>query len=242
MRRVAAVFLVTVLVGVVAVVLLGGLRQSDDAFSLNVPPYGVAAEVAAGSNFCQESIAVPVGGAFNGGRIPIGTERRRGPGLAVVLTDRRGRTVARTRIAGGYADNSSPRFRFDRTIEAGRDLRLCVTNEGEVPIFPYGSGGDPNPTTALTVDGAPQPADVALVFERPSRSLLASAGDVLSRAALFRTPRLSGVVYGVLLLILLGGAVTATAAALRTASRDEAGNDEVHESDQTETRGRQGGW
>lgn len=249
MRRVASVFLVTVLAGVVAFVLLGLLRQSDDAFTLSVPPHGVAAEIPGGSTFCQREIAVPVGGAFDGGRLPIGTEGRPGPRLRVVLEDARGRTIARTTIPGGYADNSSPSFRFDRTIDRGRGLRLCVTNEGDQPIFPYGSGGDPNPTTSFTLDGTLQPVDVALVFERPTRSTLASAGDILSRAALFRTPRLSGTLYGLLLLVLLGGAVAAVAYALRSASCDDeaaeadsAGNVDPVDAVDTETRGPRSGW
>lgn len=249
MRRVAVVFLATVLVGIVGFVLLGVLRQSDDAFTLSVPPYGVAAEVPAGSTFCQDAIAVPIGGAFDGGRLPIGTEHRRGPRLGVTLEDARGRTIARTTVPDGWNDNSSPRFHFDRTIDDGRGLRLCVTNEGDVPIFPYGSGGDPNPTTSFTLDGEPQPVDVALVFERSTRSTLATGGDILGRSALFRTPRLSGALYGVLLLVLLSVGVVGVAAAIRGADRaDEAAaadsdrrGDAVDAVD-TETRGRSGGW
>lgn len=249
MRRVAVVFLATVLVGVVAFVLLGVLRQSDDAFSLNVPQYGVAAELPAGSTFCQDKIAVPIGGAFNGGRLPIGTDGRRGPQLEVLLADRRGRPIARTTIPGGYADNSSQRFRFDRTIADGRGLQLCVTNVGDVPASFYGSGGDPNPSTSLTVEKTPQGADVAIVFERPTRSTLANAGDILARAALFRTPRLSGAVYGLLLLVLLGTAVASIAFALRAAYRDDQAADPDSDEDDstvdtvdTETLGHRGGW
>lgn len=246
MRRVATIFLVTALVGVVAFVLLGALRKSDDAFTLSVPAYGVVGEIPAGSTFCQDQIAVPVGGAFDGGRLPIGTEHRPGPRLKVTLEDARGRTIARSAIPSGFADNSSPRFRFDRTIEGGRGLRLCVTNDGDIPIFPYGSGGDPNPTTGFTLDGEEQPVDVALVFERPTHSTLATAGDIFARATLFRTPRLSGTLYGLLLLVLLGTAVAGVALALRNAGRvaesPAEGLEETMSTPPTETQGHRGGW
>lgn len=249
MRKGGLVFLATVLVGIVGFVLLGALRQSDDAFTLSVPKYGVAAEVDAGSTFCQSQINVPIGGAFDGGRLEIGTDHRPGPPLRILLADGRGTPLARATVKGGYADNSSVRFRFDRAIESGRDLQLCVTNAGDVPIFPYGSGGDPNPTTTLTVDGEPQPADVALVFERPRHSRLSTVGDMLSRSALFRTPRLSGTLYGVLLLALFGVGVLGIAAAIRSASRtdeaaatDEDPTDDPVDTVDTETRSTQGGW
>ncbi|MFA4927797.1 MAG: hypothetical protein WC558_04725, partial [Patulibacter sp.] len=202
MRRAGLLFLVTVLVGAVVFVVLGALRQSDDAFSLNVPVIGIAAELPPGSTFCQSQLDVPIGGTFDGGRLKLGTERRPGPRLQVLLADDQGRPIARATVPGGYADNSSPRFRFGREIKSGRGLQLCYTNDGDVPVFPYGSGGDPNPSTTFTLDGQGLPVDVAVVFERPSRSSLAAAGDMLERATLFRTPRLSAALYGVLLLLL----------------------------------------
>lgn len=224
MRRAGLIFLVTVVLGAVTFVVLGALRQSADAFTLNVPTGGVVAEVAPGATFCQSDLVVPAGGAFSGGRLQLGTDHRPGPGLRVTLTDADG-PVARTRIPAGYADNSSPRFRFDRTIEGGRGLRLCVTNDGDVPVFPYGSGGDPNPTTQFTLDDAPLPVDAAIVFERPRRSTLATAGDMLERATLFRTPRLSAALYGTLLVLLLATAAAAGTVALRAAAREDAGVD-----------------
>lgn len=225
MRRAGMLFLVTVLLGAATFVALGALRHSDDAFTLNVPIIGVAAQVDPGSTFCQEPFAVPIGGAFDGGRLQLGTERRPGPELRVTLTDADRRRLARTTIPAGYADNSSPTFDFDRTIESGRGLRLCVTNAGDVPVFPYGSGGDPNPTTQFMLDGEPQPVDVAVTFERSTRSTLATAGDMLERAVLFRTPRLSAALYGALLVLLLVAAATAGTIALRSAAREDEATD-----------------
>lgn len=221
MRRAGLIFLVTVLVGAVVFVVLGALRQSDDAFSLNVPITGVAAEVDPGSTFCQSQLDVPIGGAFDGGRLKLGTDRRPGPGLQVLLADDQGVAVARASVEPGYEDNAAVRFRFDRTVESGRDLQLCVTNVGKVPVFPYGSGGDPNPTTTFTLDRERLLVDVSLVFERPSRSTLATTGDILERATLFRTPRLSAALYGVLLLLLFTGAAVAGTVALRAAERED---------------------
>lgn len=235
MRRAGLIFLATVLLGAVTFVVLGALRQSDDAFTLNVPVTGVAAEVPAGSTFCQEPIVVPMGGAFRGGRLQVGTERRPGPELRVTLGDG-DRTIARATIAAGYDDNSSPRFTFDRTVESGRTLRLCVTNEGDVPVFPYGSGGDPNPSTQFTLDDAPFPVDAAIVFERPSRSTLATVGDMLERATLFRTPRLSAALYGTLLLLLFVAAVAAGTVAVRAAVREDAAADDATPTDETAPR------
>ncbi len=222
MRRAGLAFLATVLLGAVTFVVLGALRSSDDAFTLNVPITGIVTELPGDATFCQSQIRVPIGGAFDGGRLVLGTERRRGPELEVLLADGRGEPIARATVAAGYADNSDVRFRFDRTIESGHDLQLCVTNAGDVPVFPYGSGGDPNPSTQFTLDRAPLPVDAAVVFERPTRSTLATVGDMLERAALFRTPRLSAALYGVLLLLLFAAATAAGTVAIRAAARDDA--------------------
>lgn len=222
MRRTGIAFLATVLAGAVLFVALGALRDSDDAFSLNAPVIGVVAEVPAGATFCQQGISVPVGGAFDGGRLPLGTDGRPGSALRVTLSDARDRPLARTTIRGGYADNSSPRFRFDRTFESGRDLRLCLTNVGDDPVYPYGAGGDPNPTSLFTLEGEPLPVDAAVVFERPTRSTLATVPDMLERAALFRTPRLSAALYGGLLLLLLIVATVGGTVAVRAAAREDA--------------------
>lgn len=230
MRRAGLVFLVTVLLGVVTFVVLGALRQSDDAFTLNVPTGGVIAEVPPGATFCQSDIAVPAGGAFQGGRLQLGTKGRRGPELRVTLVDADG-PLARTTVPAGYADNSSPRFRFDRTIESGRGLRLCFTNDGDVPVFPYGSGGDPNPAIQFTLEDAPLPVDAAVVFERPRRSTLATAGDILERATLFRTPRLSAALYGTVLVLLLVAAAAGGIVALRSAVREDAAGGRAGERD-----------
>jgi hypothetical protein len=221
MRRAGLLFLLTVLLGGLTFVVIGALRQSDDAFTLNVPVLGAVTEVPPGSTFCQNPIDVPIGGAFDGGRLTLGTERRRGPELAVRLEDVRGRKLAAATVAGGYADNSTVRFELDRTIESGRGLRLCVTNVGDVRVLPYGSGGDPNPSIAFTVDDRPLAVDAAIVFERPSRSTLAAVGDILERATLFRTPRLSAALYGALLLLLLAAATVAGTLALRAAERED---------------------
>ncbi|MBF6621109.1 MAG: hypothetical protein ITG02_12875 [Patulibacter sp.] len=221
MRRAGLIFLVTVLLGAVAFVALGALRQSDDAFTLNVPITGVAAELPPEATFCQSQIDVPIGGAFDGGRLTVGTDRRRGPRLQVLIADDQGVPISRATIPAGYADNSVVRFRFDRTVASGTGLQLCVTNDGDGSVFPYGSGGDPNPSTTFTLDGQGSPVDVSLVFERPSRSTLAAAGDMLERATLFRTPRLSAALYGTLLLLLFAGATVAGTLALRAAERED---------------------
>jgi hypothetical protein len=214
--------LVTVLVlGVLAFVLLTVLKRTDEAFSLNVPPSTAAVELPRGATACQD-VDVPIGGGFDAARVRIGTVGRPGPAIDVVLRDRGGRIVARDAVPAGYADNTSPPIDLGPGRHVGTGYRLCLRNRGPATAFLYGSGGDPNPNSDLTIDGKPQTNDLALTFQRPARSLASASGDVLHRATLFRSPRLSTVAYALLLLVLLAGAAVATVAGVRSAAREDA--------------------
>ncbi len=221
MRSAARTFVVVVAVGAVAFTLLALLKRSDHAFSLNVPPSAVALELGVGDEVCQGPIDVPIGGGFDAARLKVGTVGRPGQPLRATLRDRSGRTVGTGTARGGYADNATPTLPLGDRLLDGTGFELCLENVGSRSVHLYGSGGDPNPTTELTGQPGLDGVDLALTFHRPQRSLLASTGDILERATLFRTPRLSAVVYGLLLLVLLAGAATAITLGLRSAERDE---------------------
>jgi hypothetical protein len=221
MRSAARAFVVVIVIGAIGFLLLAALKRSDHAFSLNVPPSTAAVELRAGAEVCQGPIDVPIGGAFDAARVQVGTVGRPGEPLRATLRDQAGQTVARTTVPAGYADNSRPTIALGDRLHEGTGFELCLENAGRRTVYLYGSGGDPNPSTELTGDAKVEGIDLALTFHRPARSLLASTGDILERATLFRTPRLSTVAYGLLLLVLLGGAATAIAVGLRSAQRDE---------------------
>lgn len=221
MRSAARALIAVLVVGAIAFAVLLVTKRSDDAFSMNVPPSTAAVKLEPGAEACQGPINTPIGGAFDAARVRIGTVNLPGPEIAVTLRDRSGALVARTTIPAGYADNTSPRITLGPGRRTGSGYRLCLENRGQQTVYLYGSGGDPNPSTTLTIDGKPQAEDLALTFQRPSRSLASSVGDILERATLFRTPRLSSALYGLLLVVLLGGAGLAMTVALRSAERDD---------------------
>lgn len=213
-------FLAIALVGVLAFLVVAATSTSRQAFSLNAPASAPAVVLQRGSTACQFPINVPIGGEFRAVQLQLGTFRRPGPAFEISLRDAQDRVLARRTVAAGYPDIDRPSIDLGRSFD-GRGYRLCVENRGSHPLAIYGTDGGAVPSSAVEQDGKPVNVDLALNFERGERSKLATLGDTLERATLFRSPRLSAAVYGILLVLLLTGAGAALLTAIRHADRED---------------------
>jgi hypothetical protein len=219
MRKPHLAFAVVAGLGLLAFALAALLLRTPVAFSVGAANTGAVADVVPGHVLCQTPIETPAGGAFDRVTLTLGTYRRPGPPLGVDVRGRSGALLAHGSMAGGYPDITK---RPSYTIGLGRMLRpqqfeLCLHNLGHRRVAVYGSGGVANRQSTATVDGKPIDADLNLVFERPPRSYASELGVILGRAVLFRSPRLSPTVYGVVLVALVLAAALALGLAVRAA-------------------------
>jgi hypothetical protein len=220
MRSATRWFVGVVVVGAVLLAIVTVTRRTPDAFSFNAPRSTPAVELRGGQVACQDPVDVPVGGAFDRVRLQIATFRRPGPELRLRVHAADGRVLATHTLAAGYRDRLDTAIPLGRRLD-GRGYRICFENRGRSKLAIFGTGGNAVPASAVRVDGLEVPFDLALRFEREEHSLASVTGDVLRRATLFRSPRLSAVTYGALLVVLLLGAAVALGRALRAAERDD---------------------
>jgi hypothetical protein len=222
-----------VAVAVVGVLLFVGyltLHQTPRAWTVGVQAGGVVATLKGDQTICQAPLDVPKGGTFDRVRLRLGTFRLAGPGLDVFVRGRSRGVLARGVLAGGYPDitaqNPTKVVALDHTIRAGtHGISVCVRNGGPGRVALYGNGDTANPTSTATVDGRPAGADVDMIFEREPHSYASELGTILSRATLFRAPRVSGAVYFILLLLLVGIAFGGIGFALRDVASGPDGPD-----------------
>jgi hypothetical protein len=214
-----AAFTGVVVVGVLAFALVVALRQTPRAFSIGVQSAGAVVALKDGQEVCQAPIDVPAGGAFDRVRIRVGTFSRSGPPLALTVHDARGATVARGSLAGGYPDiteQTTHAVALDHRIAAGtRGLSVCLENRGSNRVGVYGNGDAAASGSTAKLNGKPANVDIELVFERAPRSYGAQLSSILDRAVLFRSPRLAGALYFILLALLVAVAVGGVGVALR---------------------------
>src|SRR5262247_3872941 len=106
MRR---AFVITLLLGVVALLLALALGRNDRAFTLGVVPVAPVAELRPDHSVCQAPIDVPAGSRFDRVRVYLGTYYRpSGPPVRVVVRAvPSGAFLASGTIAGGYPDIAS---------------------------------------------------------------------------------------------------------------------------------------
>jgi hypothetical protein len=212
-------FVGVVVVGVLAFALFVALRQTPHAFSLGVQSAGAVVTLKDGQEVCQAPIDVPAGAAFDRIRVRLGTFSRTGPEVAVAVHDTRGATVARGTLAAGYPDiteQTTHAVALDHRVPAGtRGLSVCLENRGENRVGVYGNGDAAASGSTAKLNGKPANVDIELVFERAPRSYGAQLSSLLDRAVLFRSPRLAGALYFVLLALLVAVAIGGVAVALR---------------------------
>lgn len=217
------------LVALIAILALATVAATDDralAFSLSVGPGSVAAELRPGETACQRPI--PVAEVFRRVRFRVGTFQR--PGLPLTLSVRaEGRTLARGRLAGGYADGSEQVVSLDRFVQEGQRIAVCVRNAGENRLGLYGgSAAAARTRSGVTIDGEPTGTDLTLDFlrERP-RSMLATIPAMAQRAEVFSAGWMAPWVFllfgGLTLLVVPACVALALSAAVARDGRGEDG-------------------
>lgn len=236
MRSSIATLLIVVVVGVIAVLLVGATKSDRLAQTLGVAPAGPISVLTAGNELCQRPIALA--SDLDAVRFTLGTTADPAPAVTVTLRSLSGRRVFGSgRLAPGYDVGHAQTVRVGR-VRAGPDTQLCFRNEGPALVALYGddlNGSRCTPTggrqgfncvpgtirptlssSAPFVNGKPLGSDVSAVFLREeSRSLLARVPDMLSRASLFRP----GLVTPALWWLLIAGWLIAAPAGLVYALR-----------------------
>jgi hypothetical protein len=213
--------LVTV-IGALALTVVVVRDRTTLAFSLGTTTSTIAVILEPRSTACQAPIDVPSYGRFDRLVVQVGTYGASGPSLAVVVRDGSGRNVARGRLPGGYPDvGQAPRHVvvLDGSPR-GRGLAVCLTNHGSTRVAIYGSGDNASKSSTATLDGKRVGRDMNIEFRRPGRTFASIFGSILDRAVLWRAPRLTGPVYGALLVALVVGAGTALMIATRRLEAD----------------------
>jgi hypothetical protein len=212
-----------VAVGLLVLIGVGLTDRSDEAFTLGVRPAGVAAELRPGDRACQERIEVPED--FSSVALQIGTFRRPGVPLEVDVSERTaaGPELRSGSLDGGYPDVSRQRVEVGE-IDAGRQIAVCVENNGARRVALYGNSGVAAPFSPLRVRGRTVNNDLTLVFHRSEkRSLIAELPDTFSRASLFKAGWVGAWTFWLLGLAAVGLVPLVLALALRGLGRDRGG-------------------
>jgi hypothetical protein len=189
MRRVAVVLSALLALAVAGVALAATLHQDPLAFTLGVVPGAPEAALHPGDEVCQQPIAVPPGGGFDRVQLVAGTYGRVGPRLAVTVRDPRTNAVlAQGALPAGYRDIAQQPT-HDVTVgdvPAGRTIGVCVADRGDRKVALYGNADIAAAGTTAVLDGKAPGYDLTLVFLRHPRPLIAQAGAIARRAALFK--------------------------------------------------------
>lgn len=209
-----------------AVALVAGLgllaktatEEREAVYGLGVPSFTVAAKLEAGKRTCQEPIELPV--KANSVVFPVATDGRPGEPLDVTVRTASGRVLGAGSVAPGYLDGTPQTARLSRAVGPASRVAVCIRNDGEQPVFVYGSE---NVTSSGTItDGAPGGIDLDLRFlSDDPRTFAEDLPDAFARAALFRPGWVGAWVYWVLLALLVLGAPLLLALALARAARDD---------------------
>jgi hypothetical protein len=204
MRRLALVGVVVA--GVVALVIVQLSQSTKLAFTIGAAPQAAIAKLGPRQQICQRSINVPPHGDFDRVALQIGTNRRAGSKLDVVVLRHGGRELGRGTLPPGYADvPPEGGYREVRTgrVAGGQPIDVCVGNTGRHAVTLYGTGALANRTSDAELDGVPTQYDVAMVFRTQERSRGGQIGHVFARAALFRPGFVGAWTYWVLAVLVV---------------------------------------
>ena len=188
------------------------------AYSLGVPPTGVAASITPGMRVCQEPIDLPTGvGAVV---FPVATDGRAGQPLDVTVRTPSGRVLGRGKVGGGYVDGTEQTVKLDRVAGPAERSAVCIANEGRLPVFIYGSE---NVTSSHTIANGVLNSvdlDIRFLYDKP-RAFSGMIPDAFERAALFRPGWVGVWVYWLLFALLVVGAPLLLGFAVWRAARDD---------------------
>jgi hypothetical protein len=188
------------------------------AYSLGVPPSGVAATISPGKRGCQEPVDLAV--EFGAVAFPVATEGRPGEPLELTVRTSSGRVLGRGKLAAGYVDGSQQTAQLDRIVGPVDGSAVCIANEGDQPVSIYGSENVIFSHT--TVDGAENPVDLDLrfLYDKP-RPFIDLIPDAFDHVALFRFGWVGAWVYWLLLAVLAIGAPLLLGFGLWRAARED---------------------
>ena len=208
----------------VATIALGLLRSSTLVYSLGVAPAVPVAGLRPGQQACQGAVIVPNGTAFDRVRIALGTYRRPGPEVEVVVRRAASRVpIARGRLAGGYGDFADAPWHVVpvKRVSTATPLSICIVNRGKRPVAPIGNAPLASRTSSASVGGVAVPGDISLKLERSPRSLLATIPESFERASLFKAGFVGAWTFWLLTPLVLLGVPALLVAALRAAEPDD---------------------
>jgi hypothetical protein len=189
--------LIVIVVGLLAVAVVGATKADPLAFTLGVTNAAPAAELGLGDETCQEPVRVPdSAAAFDDVVLSLGTYGQPGPPVEVTITPvAGGRPIARGRLARGYPDvQKQAQHRVAVGHVSRRDpLRVCIRNLGLNRVAVYGNGDISARTSTATFNGKPTAADINLSFERSNdRSALTLLPAMVTRASLWHASWFGG--------------------------------------------------
>ena|SRR5436305_1014123 len=133
------------------------------AGSDSVPPLALVVQIDRAARVCQQILAPRDAASAH---FFVDSRIRNGPPVSMRL-DKDGRTLATSRIGGGWSGGSL-RIPFPTLSRNYLGARICVRNEGRTPVRFIGlSTGQP---TSTLVNGKPQYAEISIEFFRRGRS------------------------------------------------------------------------
>lgn len=182
MPRPSSAFVVVFAAGLVLLFILASLERRAEAFTLGVAPASPLT-VLPGAQVCQRSIDPPA--AFDRVRLEVGSKGSRPPVFLARLISNH-RVLARdpsSRTIGGRIAVVAQMGE----VSTDRPVSFCLRNTGRRALTVYGNVGAAHPASSAFLKGKDIDYDLDLRFFRAEeKTMLSLAGEIVSRAALFR--------------------------------------------------------
>jgi hypothetical protein len=189
MRKPAVICGAICALAVVALLLVGAFKRTDLSFTLGVAPALPVLPLEPGQEACQRTILVPPGASFDRVAFKLGTYGRPGPEVAVQVRDAdSGRLLARGTLPAGYPDLQRQPEHVVKVDEVPENstIAVCLRNEGSAKVAVFGNPDAASLPTTAEIDDEGAGVDLALRFERSSRSFVSQVGSIAERASLFK--------------------------------------------------------
>jgi hypothetical protein len=237
-RRGAAVGIaVAVVLGVGGALAGAAGSRTEEVLTVGVLPVYPLAPLVPGATACQAPLGITE--SFDRVHFNVGTFGRPGPPLVVSVVDQGSkRELGWGRVAPGWVDNGTAQDVNVGAVEPGRQVAVCVRNEGSVRAYVYGdyyngkfgtgpAGVTPtNSTNSASVDDIPITGDISIkLLSSGPRSLLARVPALFRHAAVFRPALVGAWTFWLLGLLILVAAPVALWRAAVSATMENADAD-----------------
>ena len=212
-----AIYAVAAIAGgaLIALLLLAGLEERNDAFELPVTRKQPVAMLLPGQRACQRPLVAQED--FEIVRLTLAAEEEAEIGVEAVRSGRVPRARGRLRIG---RSRSTRDVGLGPTVSKEERFELCVANEGGGRAAVYGAEARLDDLTAVEGNTARPNSDMALRFLRDRQhSLLSQTPRAFERAALFKPTFLGAWTFWLLALGVVIGVPALLSAALRDATR-----------------------